>query len=128
VQKYISKGQFTTPSVCFIGRGGTGKTTLMKQSLLYCISQGLQVVITCLVAERSNKLEGIHIHCLFGIGSYNNISPNKLAEHAIVKLLKHGELYFLLKRIDVMFIDELGQINAQVLCAMDMIMRHIQKS
>ena len=122
------KGQFIAPSVCLVGGGGTGKTTLMKQFLLYCISQGNQVVITCLVAERNNELGGIHIHCLFGLGSYNNISPNKLAEHAIVKLLKHGELYFLLKRIDVMFIDELGQINAQVLCAMDMIMRHIQKS
>ena len=128
IMKYKYTGNLSTPSICLIGAGGTGKTTVMKRALLYGMSQGLSVVVTCVLGERSNELGGNHIHKLFGFSTQHNLSPNKMAEHAIVKLLKKGQYYALLKTADIIFIDELGQVSAQMLSAMDMVMRHIRDS
>ena len=128
IMKYKYSGNLSTPSICLVGAGGTGKTTIMKRSLLYAMSQGLSVAVTCVLGERSNELGGTHIHKLFGFSPQQNLSPTKMAEHAIVKLLKKGHHYTLLKTADIIFIDELGQVSGQMLSAMDMVMRHIRDS
>ena len=50
------------------------------------------------------------------------------AEKAIVELQRDPKRWDLLCRMDVLLLDELGQINAQLLTILDMILRRIRKS
>ena len=79
-----------------------------------------------MMPRRSVFLGGKHIHILFGIPAEKNISSHRKAELAITKLLRDPKKINLLRMIDILFIDEIGQLPAELLAVLDIILRRLR--
>lgn len=128
VKHYKAATNERTKSICYIGAGGVGKTNAMRLSGLYCMSQGLNVLSTTLTGKRGAENAGQHIHVLFILHSGDNISVVASAEKSVKNLLSNPKQWELLRRVDVILLDELGQIDSRLLTVLDMVMRRIRHS
>ena len=113
-------------SLCIRGYAGSGKSWTMQYVLLYAISKGLLCVTTAMMSRRSVFLGGKHLHILFLIPTDKNLSPHRLAELAITKLLRDPKRLSLLRKIDILFFDEIGQLPSELLAVIDIILRRIR--
>ena len=113
-------------SLCIRGFAGCGKSWTMQYILLYAMSKGLLCVPTAMMSRRSVFLGGKHIHVLFGIPTEPNLSPHRMAELAITKLLRDPKKLSLLRKLDILFVDEIGQLPSELLAVLDIILRRIR--
>lgn len=118
-------------SVVVHGAPGSGKTHMACYATLFGHYLGLRVIVTAIQAARASFLGGRHIHKLFHIPVNRNSSntpPLRLAERAIEKIMRtEGSLHCLLT-VDVIFIDECGQLSAELLTTIDIILRILRHS
>jgi hypothetical protein len=80
------------------------------------------------MAERALSLGGVHLHKLFHIPLNQNVTVQRLAEQAVVKILRYPTTLGFLCRVDIICIDEIGQISAGTLSVLDTILRRIRSS
>ena len=80
------------------------------------------------MARRSIQLGGKHIAYLFGLTIEKNMSPHQRAERAIAKLLKHPKKLNFILSLDILFIDELGQLSSELIAILDIIVRKIRNT
>ena len=117
---------------CFIksrviaGFPGSGKSFVLTYIALYARSRGLKVMTTSLMAERAVHIGGIHIHKLFNIPVKQNASVSRVAELSIVSLKRHPEKLQILQMMDILFFDEIGQLSANMLSCLDIILRRVR--
>jgi hypothetical protein len=128
IHNYMDAPTVCTKNLCIAGGPGAGKTTCLFSILLYSMCQGLSVILTALLAERAQELGGIHIHELFCFPVNEKLSPGQLAERAIGTLFRNPEKCELIRRVDVVGIDELGPIPSELLSALDIVFRYIRTS
>jgi predicted GIY-YIG superfamily endonuclease len=128
VSHYKQATKVKTKSVCFVGAGGVGKTTAMQLAGLYCLSQGLFVLSTTLMGKRGAAMAGEHLHLRFKLTTNDHLAPSHAAEQSICKLLRDGQRIEILRRVDVVLIDELGQVDARLLSVIDIILRRIRQT
>jgi hypothetical protein len=91
---------------------------------------GLRLMSTALMGTRANVLGGIHFHRLLCFPTGNIATPHRMAELAIQKLTRPSQakfLYFVLT-MDVLFFDEIGQLSAQQIDALDIILRTLRNT
>ena len=124
----MSNTNYFTKSFVIVGAPGSGKSFLNLYLLLYIISKGLQVCATSIMAKRSNTFGGIHIHMLFQLPVKNITNLHRLAELAINGLLRKPEYIQVLKTMNVIFIDEIGQVSSELLSTLDILLRQIRNS
>ena len=118
-----------TKNVGVYGAPGTGKLFIGQYTVLYALSQGLNIISTALMGVRANTLGGIHLHKIFFLPTDNKISsPFVYAEKAIEDIKRNIEIYHALRTLDILFIDEFGQVSAEQLCTIDIILRKIRQS
>jgi hypothetical protein len=115
-----------TKSIGIRGYAGCGKSFIMQYVLLYAMSQGLLCIPTAMMSRRSVFLGGKHIHILFGIPAERNLSPHRMAEIAITKLLRDPKKLNLLRVLDCLFLDEIGQLSSELLAVLDIIFRRVK--
>jgi hypothetical protein len=111
-----------------VGGPGAGKTTLLTMSLVKAVSMGLTCTVTALMAERAQSLGGEHLNRVFCIPVNNQCNTSRLAELALIRMEKHPKRLEFLKTLDVLHFDEFGQLSAELLSVMDVIMRKIRKN
>ena len=73
-------------------------------------------------------LGGIHLHQLACLHFNSNIPPQRMAALALVKLLRNPLKYQVIKSVKIMFVDEIGQLSAEILTALDIIFRKVRSS
>ena len=127
ILKYAGAGDTFTKSLILNGPPGCGKTFIMMIASLFALAQGLMVSPTALMAERASTLGGIYIHKLFCIPP-NNYTPQRLAEVAILRILRRPVILQFLLSVDILCWDEAGQNPAQLLATCDIIMRRLRGS
>ena len=110
------------------GGPGTGKTTLMELVIISALAMGLNCLVTAVMAERASQLGGIHLSQLMMIPVRKGVPPGRLAEMAYLELMKAPDKLALLRRMDVLFIDEVGQVSCELLATLDMILRRVRLS
>ena len=117
-------------NIVICGGPGNGKTTVCEEICLYAFSQGLNGMVTSIVADRSKTLGGIHIHslCSIPISERNSLSPGRSAEAAIASMYRKPQLLYLWQKLDFLCIDEFGAVSAEMLAVMDIIARHVKES
>jgi len=124
---YRSSQPYMVNNCGVAGSPGAGKSFVMMVSALYCLCKGLLGITTSILACRSLVLGGIHFHVLFKIPfTANNTTPQKIAELAVLNILRNPTSYALLCRLDVIFLDEAGQVSAEQLAIMDIILRRVR--
>ena len=108
------------------GAPGCGKTYVMSILALYARSQGLNVFPTSLQAKRANQLGGIHIHSLFCLDINHRMSPHRMAELAIIKILRDPVKERFIRTVHMLNLDEASNLAAETLSVIDIICRKIR--
>jgi predicted GIY-YIG superfamily endonuclease len=129
VDHYQKGSLYRTKSLALVGGGGVGKSMAARTNGLWFLTKGLTVVCTTLMGKRASEFGSEHLHIRFKLRAANSgCSIAQRAEEAIRNLLKDPKRYELLRRMDILIIDELGQIDAATLAVIDLILRRIRKS
>ena len=79
---------------------------------------------------RAKSLGGINLHKLFHLTTDDSItfSPFRCAEVALQKIKRDTKIEHVILSMDMIFIDEVGQVSAQQLSTLDVILRNERKS
>ena len=93
----------------------------------FSLCQGLTTMSTALMAERAAALGGKYLHLLFCIPT-NDWPPQRLAESAIMKILRQPFKIAFIRALDILYFDEMGQNSAQMLATIDIICRRMHGS
>ena len=117
-----------TKNLVIVGGPGNGKTTVLQTGVLMSLAQGFNTGLTANMSERAQQLGCEHISRIFCIPVNQRALPCCLAELAISRLLRNPIRLSYLRKLDVLFIDELGQISAELLSILDIILRRIRNS
>ena len=115
-----------TKSCTIRGYAGCGKSWCMQYAILYCYLKGLIGVPTSIMSRQSVFLGSKHIDILFGLPFEKQGSPYQIANKAIAKLQNYPENLNLLRIIDVLFFDEIGQLPAELFSVLEIIFRRVR--
>jgi predicted GIY-YIG superfamily endonuclease len=128
IDKYIDlwEQKSYTKNIGIRGVPGGGKTWCAMYSTLYALAKGLNVMTTAILAKRAIQLGGCHYHKLFCLPIGRNLSTHRKAELAILKLFKNPKELNTLLCLDVLVCDEMGQLSAEFLATIDIILRRIR--
>ena len=125
---FLSPSSVTTKNIIICGGPGVGKTTLLQILILYAASLGLNIQLSSVMSERSCELGGIHLSKMFCIPTLRNRNPSTIAEKAVFALLRQPKQLTFVEKIEVLAIDEFGQVSAELLSILDIILRTIRKN
>ena len=134
INKYCGRhgrnGALTCTRNCIThGSPGSGKSYVVQISVFYSISQGLNTLSSCIQGARANAIGGIHLHkwILLHDQKHTRFSY-RAAQQAIEKILRKPINLHVLLTLDVLFLDECGQISAEQVATLDIIFRKVRNS
>ena len=125
----------TNRHVFLTGKAGTGKTTFLKYITQHTYKNTAIVAPTGIAAINAG---GVTIHSLFQIAPGTFIPSNDIQITAnsrmytpnilIKNLQMHGVKRKLIRELELLIIDEVSMLRADLLDAMDCVMRHVRRS
>ena len=128
INLYLSADSSFIPHHFVLGRPGTGKSTVSLIALCYALSRGLNCMITTLAGEKAAQLGGIHLHRLIPLMPTTNLPVIKQVESTIQNLYRDPTRLVLLKKLDVLVIEEIGMLNSEQWSVLDQTLRFINNS
>ena len=129
INGYCSLGTTFQKSVLLCGPPGAGKTHVFLKAALFCLSKNLRIVITAITSERASKLGGIHLHHLFALPVFQSLvmSTANYATQTLGALGKNTLKFAFLRRIDVIFFEEISLLSANILATLDSVLRAVRE-
>ncbi len=125
--------QYTGKNVFLTGKAGTGKTTFLRN--LKAVSSKRMVVVAPTGVAAINA-GGVTMHSFFQLSFGPNIPGLQRTAATFSKGLKHGyqsgqrfsrEKISIIKSLDLLIIDEISMVRADILDAVDEILRRFRK-
>ena len=111
-----------------LGKPGSGNCHVCSIALLFAMNNGLNCYVTSLAARRSAGFSCDHIHRLFCIDTNEKSDPAAAANKSVRRLSFEPKKRALLMLLDVLVIEEIGLVNAELLTTMDLILRTLRSS
>lgn len=128
VDKYLTNTNEATKNLCAVGAGGVGKTTADQLILLYAIAKGLYGFCTALASERSQELAGEHINSFLCMPKNDVLSVAQIAERCIAALYRNPDKHEVVRTMDILMLDEAGNVPAEIIAILDIVLRYIRNS
>ena len=75
-----------------------------------------------MMPQKAVQIGGVHIHKLFGIPVNKKLSLHLLAESAVSYILRHPTKLHFLREFNMLFVDGIGQISAEILSLWSLIL------
>ena len=94
--------------------------------VIFAIFRGFTISTTAIMVNRAIKLGGKYWHYLFDLPTGKKWSPHQISEQAILKILKILKLLNFIKSIDILLCDEIGQVSAEFLSSLDIILCRVR--
>ena len=126
--EYLSGNSSFIKHTFVLGQPGTGKTTLTLNALSYAICRGLTCVTTSLAGKKSAELGGIHSHPLLPLPVDQKLPVNKLEEVTVRKLYQQPLRLALMRRLDILVVEELGLFNIQQWAVLDKVLQYVNEN
>jgi PIF1-like helicase/Helix-turn-helix domain/HRDC domain/Helicase len=122
---------YTNRSVFLTGKAGTGKTTFLKYIKEHSIKQMAVVAPTGVAAINAG---GVTIHSFFQLPFTPYVPERKgfsseesMDKHHLIGRLKiNGERRKIFQQLELLVIDEISMVRADVLDAIDVVLRHFR--
>ena len=71
---------------------------------------------------------GIHIHKLFKLPCKGKQNLHRLAELTIIGMKRKPEWIQVRSSLNILYINEIGQLSAEMLCTLDIILRKVRRN
>ena len=81
-----------------------------------------------MMASRAIKFSGKHWHYLFCLHNGRILSPIQLSGQRILKIVESSKTHNFIKSIDILFCDEIGQVSAEFLFSIDIVLRRVSNN
>jgi hypothetical protein len=123
----------TSANIYLTGKAGTGKTTFLKTVIP---SSGKKYIVVAPTGVAAINAGGVTIHSMFGLPTKSFIPENDQVDPNIANnpgmLMRHfhfnREKLNLLNELELMVIDEISMVRADILDAVDLAMRSARRS
>lgn len=133
---YVSRFiNHTGKNVFLTGKAGTGKTTLLRKLIRSTYKKCMTVAPTGIAAINAG---GVTIHSLFQLPFGTFVPVHQATFQTAIKLndglsvLKNLQMYEskrkLLRELELLIIDEVSMLRADLLDAIDLVLRHIRRN
>ena len=125
--KFLKKrcNNFTKTQV-IMGKPGAGKSNVSGVCILFGLMSGLNCYVTSLAARRAAMFNCEQIHRLFCNGINKSYDVASESEKALKKLPNKPEKRALLMSLDVLLIEEIGLVSAELLTVMDLVLQRLR--
>lgn len=114
--------------IVIVGPPGCGKTFVANLLVTYALTRQHLVMVTALTAQRAREMGGVHLHALFKlpIGASSLTSASVEADNALFNLMNDTIATAVLRKVDMILIDEVGLVSMEGLETIDIILRRVR--
>ena len=119
--KIVAHDEMCQKHYVILGKPGAGKSHVTSVVTLYAMLNGLTCYVTSLASKRASNFNCEHIHRLFCLLANKKIKPQDQANSAVTRIIKDSKKHALLLSLDILVLEEIGLINAELLYVIDLI-------
>ena len=114
----------TSEHIFLTGNAGTGKTTFLKYLKEHCVKN---LVVAAPTGVAAINAGGVTLHSLFRLPLHPFLPTHKSREDLLSKLRCNAEKRNLLCKMELLVIDEISMVRADVMDAIDCILRSVRR-
>lgn len=115
----------TSENIFLTGKAGTGKTTLLKYIKEHCAKN---IVVAAPTGVAAINAGGVTLHSLFQL-PFHAFLPNKANKDELLgKIRFNKQRVQLLRKMELLVIDEISMVRADTLDAIDTILRSVRRN
>ncbi|MGB4770856.1 MAG: helix-turn-helix domain-containing protein [Chitinophagaceae bacterium] len=115
----------TNESVFLTGKAGTGKTTFLKYLVEY---SSKNMVVAAPTGVAAINAGGVTLHSLFQLPFFPFLPTNNHRQELLSKIRYQKQRIQLLRKIELLVIDEISMVRCDVLDAIDTILRSVRRN
>ena len=115
----------TSENIFLTGKAGTGKTTFLKYLKDHCAKN---IVVAAPTGVAAINAGGVTLHSLFQLPFYPFLPTRSHKEDMLSKLKITRQRQQLLRKMELLVIDEISMVRADVMDAIDTILRSVRRN
>ncbi len=115
----------TNENIFLTGKAGTGKTTFLKYLVDHCSKNMVVAAPTGVAAINAG---GVTLHSLFQLPFHPFLPTEKNRQELLAKIRYQKQRLQLLRKIELLVIDEISMVRCDVLDAVDTILRSVRRN
>lgn len=105
------------------GKAGTGKTTLLRRLKAECKKQ---IIVTAPTGVAAINAEGVTLHSLFQLPPQVFLPTDQARKHLFAEMQMREQKRRILRSMELLVIDEISMVRADLLDAIDAVLRHVK--
>ena len=114
----------TSENIFLTGKAGTGKTTFLKFLKEHCAKN---IIVAAPTGVAAINAGGVTLHSLFQLPFHPFIPTPRSREDLLSKLKYNGQRQQLLRKMELLVIDEISMVRCDVIDAIDTILRSVRR-
>ncbi len=115
----------TNENIFLTGKAGTGKTTFLK----YLKENSTKnIVVAAPTGVAAINAGGVTLHSLFQLPFHPFLPTKNNKEELLAKIRYNGQRQQLLRKMDLLVIDEISMVRCDVMDAIDAILKHTRRN
>ena len=114
----------TSENIFLTGKAGTGKTTFLKFLKDHCAKN---IIVAAPTGVAAINAGGVTLHSLFQLPFHPFIPTARSKEDLLSKLKYNGQRQQLLRKMELLVIDEISMVRCDVIDAIDTILRSVRR-
>lgn len=115
----------TNENIFLTGKAGTGKTTFLKYLKDNCSKN---IVVAAPTGVAAINAGGVTLHSLFQLPFHPFLPTKNNREELLSKIRQNKQRQQLLRKMDLLVIDEISMVRCDVMDAIDTILRHTRRN